>query len=285
MRVRVLVARLTLATSIVGLGVNLARAEAILNGALTPLSENTLKDADGEWITPSPSSTHTEFAVGDQVTEVLTFLNLTNLHYNQKPLTELFGSNYQLSSVAHLTLTSMGPVTTANSGQYTGDQVADVKFTGTVSVYETTNPANHIDFTTQDRSTMLANASAGNKILNLSGSITGFQVPVVFSQIPTTSNKAPQFVGGFNITSNPGDVPIASGGENTVNGVNDVSVILQAFFNTGANTANIDLNTNTTAAFMTTPEPGSLLIWTGLIGTVGIVEMRRRRRTRMLQLA
>jgi len=270
-----------------------ANAAAILDSILTG-GENTLKDADGEWVTPNPSLAHPALLVGDTLTEVLNILNITNGAYNQTPVTTATGlAHYQLSAVDTITVTGISEVHVNGSGVLVGD----ISFLGTSSINETKDTSvtgNAIDFTTQSRATLLTNAgpTTGTNILTLSLTAFAEDVPLLFSSFPVSSSKAIAASFGLDVTTNPGMVPVIPLAETSLVGTGvgpagdgdatfvpfDVAGTENGYTNTGANSANVTFLSNTDLAFFATPapEPATCLIWAGLGGFALLARRLRR---------
>ncbi|HEV3006778.1 MAG TPA: hypothetical protein VGX78_20075 [Pirellulales bacterium] len=244
---------------------------AIVNGV------NSLFDTDAEFLTKSLNSK--QLVVGDVLKDVFT-LDQSGAHGPLNGSGGFLGVNYQLAGVGTFTVTAIGPVTNG---------MATIAFTGTVSLYETADyVASHdqVITSTQTPAQLLANATAGTNILNLTGIVqSNGQVPITFAGIKAIPVSNPAVFGaGFDINpvgGNPGGVKIVplGGGifPNPGGPPWDVTAKIDAWGNTGKNKGTVPIATQTTVTFSgAVPEPTSMLLWAGLACAAGIGCARRR---------
>jgi hypothetical protein len=250
-----------------------AYGSAEINGAIVP-GANSLFDTDAEFLTTNLN--HSHLVVGDVLKDVFT-LDQSGAHGPLNGPTGFLGPAYQLAGVGTFTITSLVTV---------GGGLANIGFTGTVSLYETADSVaagNTLNVSTQNPATLLANATSGTNILNLSGIVqSNGAVPYTFAGIKKIPVSNPAIFGaGFNITSNPGNVHIMplGGGifPNPGGSPWDVTGKIDAWGNTGSNKNTVPIATQTTVTFSgLVPEPTSFALWSGLACAIGAVLAKRR---------
>jgi hypothetical protein len=258
-------------------------AEAALINNAVRAGLNTLNDTNGDQYIPAGDGS--TFQVGDAFNTVLLFNNITNSSFLNTPLPTATGASpYELSAVASLTITAVNP---AASPSTPGN--VDLLLSGSISVYETQNPANFVNFTTDTFGGAVAKVLAGTNVLNLS---TDFYQQM---DAPPGVGGVPAFPGvtadaGFSVTSNPAGLPIAPGAtgithptyntNNIVTTFHDLTARVQLFVNQGTNIGEFPLFTDTTVQFTSRqtviPEPLSVLTWLGLCGAAASAVVCRR---------
>jgi hypothetical protein len=255
-----------------------AFGSAEINGAIVS-GVNSLFDTDAEFISTSLNSNH--LVVGDVLTDVFT-LDQSGAHGPLNGPTGFLGPAYQLAGVGTFTVTSV--VTAGNPAG-----TANISFTGTISLYETADSVSSgdtVNTSTQSASTLVANATAGTNILNLSGIVqSNGAVPYTFAGIKAIPVSNPAVFGaGFNIDTvngNPGGVhimPLGGGIFPNPGGPPwDVTAKIDAWGNKGANKGTVPIATQTTVTFSgQVPEPTSMLLWAGLACAAGVARAKRR---------
>jgi hypothetical protein len=201
--------------------------------------------------------------------------NITNSAFVSEDLTDATGggANYRLQAVGTFTIGAINDPTLVPGG---GASNVDISFSGTVNVYETTDPLEAVNFTTDTFASATAKVVAGDFLATLTTDF-GILADIPDGQFGLTAFPGVNARAGFTLTASALGFSIVPDGTDIehrdfatgalVTTSHDLTLNEQFFLNTGANSDDFPFFTDTTVQFTVPgviPEPVSLIVWFGL---------------------